>query len=127
MDLREVSRQSAYCSVFARLIPSQKGLLIRALQQKGHYIGMVGDGANDGIGLQVADVGISFVKNSSPLARRFSDILISELSDLLRLIESAKRIKKRSKSLRLFRIFILVVLFVSVYGFVFISLFPASH
>jgi Ca2+-transporting ATPase len=119
IGLREVARQSSYCSIFARLTPSQKGLLIRALQQKGHCIGMVGDGANDGIALHVADVGISFVKNSSPIARKFSDILIKELADILRLIDSAEKINKRIKYLWLFRIFILIAVFVSIYGWVF--------
>ncbi len=38
---------------------------------------MVGDGPNDGIALRVANIGISFVKNSSPIARRMSKILIN--------------------------------------------------
>lgn len=80
---------------------------------------MVGDGANDGIALHVADVGISFVKNSSPIARKFSDILIKELADILRLIDSAEKINKRIKYLWLFRIFILIAVFVSIYGWVF--------
>ena len=33
MESLEIARQSAYCSIFARLLPSQKGFLIRLLQQ----------------------------------------------------------------------------------------------
>jgi magnesium-transporting ATPase (P-type) len=88
MELSEVARQSDYCSIFARLTPSQKGALNRLFQQKGHCIAMVGDGPNDGIALKVADIGISFVMNSSPIAKRLSKILINDLADLLRLIES---------------------------------------
>jgi Ca2+-transporting ATPase len=78
MELAEVARQSAYCSVFARLMPSQKGIVIRLFQQKGHYIAMVGDGPNDGIALKAANVGISFMANSSHVARRLSKILINQ-------------------------------------------------
>jgi Ca2+-transporting ATPase len=121
MELSEVARQSAYCSVFARMLPSQKGVLIRLLQQRGHCVAMVGDGPNDGIALKVADIGISFVKNSSPIARRLSRILINDLADLLKLIEGAHRIKRRAMHLKLFRILILVVSLLNIYICVFTS------
>lgn len=121
MALREVARQSSFCSVFARLIPSQKGILIRLLQEKGHCVGMVGDGVNDGIALRVADVGISFQKNSSPIARRFSKILIHNLTDLLRLIESAERIKWRVERLKALRTFVIAFLLLSLYLWIVIS------
>lgn len=121
MELSEVARQSSYCSVFARLLPSQKGVLIRLLQQKGHYIAMVGDGPNDGTALKVADIGISYVKNSSPIARRLSKILINDLADLLRLIEGANRIKRRAKHLKLFRILIVAISLLNIYMWIFAS------
>jgi Ca2+-transporting ATPase len=122
LELTEVARQASYCSVFARLLPSQKGVLIRLLQQKGHCIAMVGDGPNDGIALKVADIGISFVKNSSPIARRLSRILINDLADLLRLIEGANRINRRVKHLKLFRILIVAVSLLGAYVWIFASL-----
>jgi len=96
MELSEVARQSAYASVFARLLPSQKGIIIRLFQKKGHYVAMVGDGANDSIALKVADIGISFVDNSSPFAKRLAKILINNLGDLLMVAQGSKRIKWRA-------------------------------
>jgi Ca2+-transporting ATPase len=121
MEPSEVARQSSYCSVFTRLLPSQKGFLIRLLQQKGHCIAMVGDGANDGVALKAADIGISYVKNSSPLARRLSKILINDLADLLRLVEGADRIERKARQLKLFRILIIAASLLSLYGWVFTS------
>ncbi len=121
MAAREIARQASYCAVFARLIPSQKGRLIRILQQKGHCVGMVGDGLNDGIALKAADIGISFVKNSSPIARKFSNILINDLTDLLQLIEGAERIKRQAGRLRFGRIFMLAISLVSLYIWIFSS------
>lgn len=115
MESSEVARQSTYCSVFARLKPSQKGVLIRLLQQRGHRIAMVGDGPNDGIALKVADIGISYVINSSPIARRLSTILINDLADLLRLIEGANRVKRRAEQLIFIRILIIAVSLLSIY------------
>jgi len=121
MESSEVIRQSSYCSVFARLIPSQKGVLIRLLQEKGHCVAMVGDGPNDGIALKVADIGISFLKNSSPIARRLSKILINDLADLLRLIEGSHRIKRRAEHLHFFRFLIIAASLLSIYLWIFAS------
>ena len=93
MALSDVARQAAYVSIFARLLPSQKGVLVRLFQQTYHCVAMVGDGANDTLALKAAQVAISFMKNSSPMARRVSDILISDLSDLLTVIQEATTIQ----------------------------------
>lgn len=119
MELREVARQSAYCSVYARLIPSQKGTLVRLLRERGHCVGMVGDGINDGIALKAADIGISFTENSSPIAQRLAHILINKLDDLTLLVESADRIKNRIGQLRIIRIGLMAVSLISVYAWAF--------
>jgi Ca2+-transporting ATPase len=115
MDLSEIARQSDYISVFARLLPSQKAILVMLLQQRNNSVAMVGDGANDTVALKVADVGISFVENSSPLAKRVSKILINDLADLLTIIQSARRIKWRIKYLMLFRVKISVSMLLILY------------
>jgi len=115
MDLSEIARQSDYISVFARLLPSQKGILVMLLQQRNHFVAMVGDGANDTVALKVADVGISFVENSSPLAKRVSKILINDLADLLTITQSARRIKWLVKYLMLFRVTILISMLLILY------------
>jgi Ca2+-transporting ATPase len=115
MEFSEIARQSDHISVFARLSPSQKGILIMLLQQRNNSVAMVGDGANDTIALKVADVGISFVENSSPLAKRVSKILINDSADLLTIIQSARRLKWRVKYLMLSRIIGLISMLLVLY------------
>ena len=45
--------------VFAKLSPAQKARIIDALHRRGHVVGFLGDGINDGPALKAADVGIS--------------------------------------------------------------------
>jgi Ca2+-transporting ATPase len=118
MKLSEVARQAEHGSVFARLLPSQKGVLIRLFQEKGHYVAMVGDGANDSIALRVADIGISFVENSSPFAKRLSKILISDLGDLLLVAQGSNRIKWRATFLTWFRILMIMTILFGSYMWV---------
>ncbi len=115
MGLDEVGRQAEYCSVFSRLLPLQKATIIRQLQKKGHRVMMVGDGPNDGIALNIADIGISFQNESSPIARRYSSILLNQLNDLPELIEMASKLMKKIRQLRYFRFAISFLLLVLVY------------
>ena len=62
-------------TVFGRAMPDQKRLLIAALQSKGHVVAMVGDGANDILGLKQADVGIAMGTGTSA-ARAVSQLIL---------------------------------------------------
>lgn len=116
MGFAAIAGLSDNVSVFARLLPSQKGVVIRALQQKGYSVMMIGDGANDSIALKVADIGISFVENSSPIAKRVSRILIYNLADLLNLIEAANRLRRETRFLTFFLRVVLIILFFEIYS-----------
>ncbi|MGZ3790412.1 MAG: magnesium-translocating P-type ATPase, partial [Bacteriovorax sp.] len=64
-------------AVFAKLSPQQKARIIRALHQKGHVVGFLGDGINDGPALKAADVGIS-VDTAVDIAKESADIILLE-------------------------------------------------
>jgi Ca2+-transporting ATPase len=118
MELSEVARQSEYGSVFARLLPSHKGILIRLFQEKCHYVTMVGDGANDAIALRVADIGVSFIENSSPFAKRLAKILINDLGDLWKVVQGSNRIKRKVTLLTWFRTSTIIMILFGLYMWV---------
>lgn len=64
-------------NVFARLSPAHKQRVIRALQQKGHVVGFMGDGINDAPALHVADVGIS-VDSAVDIAKAAASVILLE-------------------------------------------------
>jgi Ca2+-transporting ATPase len=110
MGLNEIMRQCAYISVFARMRPSQKGIIVNALRQRGHRVAMVGDGANDVMAIRAADIGITFFEKSSPIARRNARILISDLADILCVVETARAVKRQIKLLAVLATFMLLIL-----------------
>jgi Mg2+-importing ATPase len=69
-------------TVLARLSPVQKEQIIRALQEKGHVVGFLGDGINDAPALKKADVGIS-VDTAVDVAKESADIVLLEKSLLV--------------------------------------------
>jgi Mg2+-importing ATPase len=69
-------------TIFARLTPTQKERVIRALRQDGQVVGFLGDGINDAPALRAADVGIS-VNNAVDIAKESADIILLEKSLLV--------------------------------------------
>ncbi|XP_014255644.1 probable cation-transporting ATPase 13A3 isoform X2 [Cimex lectularius] len=59
-------------SVFARMSPDQKQLLVQELQQLEYFVAMVGDGANDCGALKAAHAGISLSEAESSVASPFT-------------------------------------------------------
>jgi len=55
-DLSEVMHES---TVFGRVVPEQKRMMVHALQSGGHVVAMTGDGVNDTLALKDADMGIA--------------------------------------------------------------------
>jgi len=68
--------------VFAKLSPIQKARVVTALQARGHVVGFLGDGINDGPALKAADVGIS-VDSAVDIAKESADIILLEKSLLV--------------------------------------------
>ena len=73
----ELAQAADETTVFAKLTPSQKERVIKALQRKGHVVGFLGDGINDSPALKAADVGIS-VDTAVDIAKESADIILLE-------------------------------------------------
>ncbi|KAF7839911.1 Magnesium-transporting ATPase, P-type 1 [Senna tora] len=65
-------------TVLARLTPTQKLRVVQSLQTVGsHVVGFLGDGVNDSLALDVANVSIS-VDSGVPIAKDMADIILLE-------------------------------------------------
>lgn len=80
-------------SVFGRVSPEQKALLIEALQKNGHKVAMTGDGVNDILALKKADCSIAMASGSSA-AQNVSHIvsLDNDFSKLPDVVSEGRRV-----------------------------------
>ncbi len=62
-------------SVFGRIAPQQKEEIVSALQDNGHFVAMVGDGANDVRALRKADVGVA-MESGANTAKGVASIIL---------------------------------------------------
>lgn len=66
-------------SIFAKLSPNQKTMIVKTLRENGHTVGFMGDGINDASAMKEADVGIS-VDSAVDIAKESADIILLEKS-----------------------------------------------
>ncbi len=90
---------------FAQVYPEHKFKIVKALQDKGHIVGMTGDGVNDAPALKQADTGVA-VSGATDAARSASDLVLTApgISVIVNAVEEARKIFERMNSYAIYRI-----------------------
>lgn len=90
---------------FAQVFPEHKFRIVDVLQQRGHIVGMTGDGVNDAPALKKADCGIA-VSGATDAARAAASIVLMTpgLTVIVDAIKESREIFQRMNSYAVYRI-----------------------
>jgi H+-transporting ATPase len=104
-ETAEVAESIDKADGFAQVFPEHKYHIIDVLQQRGHIVGMTGDGVNDAPALKKADCGIA-VSGATDAARAAASIVLVApgLSVIISAIKESRKIFQRMNSYAIYRI-----------------------
>ena len=89
----EVENAANEYTVFGRVTPEQKAVLVRAMKHAGNTVAMTGDGVNDILAMKDADCAIS-VASGSDAARNVSNLVLQDnnFGSMPRIVNEGRRV-----------------------------------
>lgn len=104
-NIRKAEKIVEEADGFAQVFPEQKYHIVELLKEKGHIVGMTGDGVNDAPALKKADIGIA-VEGATDAAKSAAGIVLTQpgLSVIIDAIKESRKIFQRMNNYAIYRI-----------------------